>query len=83
MKETQEDPSSALDSDSKETIVSDLLIRLVDAAESAVHIRRNLAELNMKPREAEVPLRHDLEDKMAKCVQEVEEIQKSILEHVD
>ena len=79
--ETQEEPSSALNS--KKTIVSDLLIRLVDAVESAAHIRRSLAELNMKPRYTEAPLRHDLEDKMAKRVQEVEEIQESILEHVD
>ena len=92
--ETKEEASV---SDRKRAIVSDLLIRLVDAAESRVHYRRNLAELKyaannmslaMKPREAE-EIRDELKilsdimsDKMAKCVQDVEDIQKTILVYV-
>ena len=108
--ETKEEASV---SDRKREIVSDLLIRLVDAAESRVHYGRCLADLKlaaacsaslherrdttrydsagamhainseMKMEAMEMELiREHLEGRMAKCLQEVEELQKAILVYV-
>ena len=108
--ETKEEASV---SDRKREIVSDLLIRLVDAAESRIHYGRCLADLKlaaacsaslherrdttrydsagamhainseMKMEAMEMELiREHLEGRMAKCLQEVEEIQKTILVYV-
>ena len=108
--ETKEEASV---SDRKRAIVSDLLIRLVDAAESRVHYARCLADLKlaaacnaslherrdttrydsagamhaidseMKREAMEMELiREHLEGRMAKCLQEVEELQKAILVYV-
>ena len=82
--ETKEEASV---SDRKREIVSDLLIRLVDAAESRV---RGLVALKFSdcnalpydPREVQA-IRDDLEDKMAKYSQEIEEIQKTMLVYAD